>query len=181
MKSFLWIPLCLSLAALGGCYETDAPVLSNGERLPLQGTFQCKWRESDYTVRYTETRGAPLPLIGSPDSYSYRADNGDVFQARKVKNNLYIGQTLPKDSKGGVILMFYEFVPSGFQILEERHPQVGVLAERYRIKLTRNDSRKSSKLSGNATDLWSFASAQIAAYDLDKQTAFNVLDRKSVV
>jgi hypothetical protein len=154
MTRTLWLPLALSVAALCGCYETDMPVLDGGERLPLAGRYQCTVHEKPVDVAYSENRGAPPPLLGSSESYSYRSDNGEVLQGKKVGGSLFIVQTLLKNSNGGVVLMFYELLPGGFLILEERYPEVEALAARHQVKLTSDGPNY--KIAGNATDILTF-------------------------
>src|SRR4029077_8519436 len=154
MKRLSWFLLCLFIAPLGGCYQADAPVLSDGQQLPLEGPFECKWGDAEFHVTYTEIKDSP-PLTGSPDSYAYRTDKGHVLQAKKIKDTLFVGQMLLKASKGDVFLVFHEFLPGGFLILGERHPQADTIAARHHVQLGRDNSQV-SRISGNAADILAF-------------------------
>jgi hypothetical protein len=156
MKRFLWFPVVLSIFSLGGCYEADAPVLDGGDRAPLVDSFQCELRDKEFNVAYHEQRGAPPLFLGDSESYWYANDSGTPLQTKRIADDLFVVQMPNKDPKDGVVLLFYEFVPGGFLILEERHPEVETLAARHNVSLTRGDSAWEFKIAGNHANLLAF-------------------------
>jgi len=132
---FIWSLLGCAAISLTGCYETDSAIISEGERAPLAGRFDCK-QSMDRVREYTEFKTE----LDTP-SYSYFNDKGEIVYLKKVIDNLYIAQIIGSShvKEGKVLYIFMEFRADGFVHLYpylDDQPSLKALTEQHRVKIT---------------------------------------------
>jgi hypothetical protein len=154
---------------LAGCYETDQPLLtSEGDRVPLTGTFQCGQGQGAVSVtEYAEDilQEHPTPS-GVQVSYTYTSDQFEQLQLKGIGKDLYIAQIInPKGFTDVKILyLFFLFGRDGFAILTAnwKHDNIQALAQQHHVKISPSKEVLVGSLAGTRSDILEF----LAGHDL---------------
>jgi len=141
-RHFLWI-LYFPLIALlfTGCYVSDYPILKDGDKVKIEGTYieEHKITGDKKTVTYKEQEKGIWPF----KHYSYKDEEGNILLFKKLSSGLYLLQIkLLKKKNYKYEYLFADFIDDKTILilsadLLNKKDYIKALIKKYNIKSTK--------------------------------------------
>lgn len=141
---------------MAGCYETDSPLIENGQKIPLIGEFVCKDHFSGKNKKSSLVmeKSGVWPF----DSYKYVDENGSINEFKKLNDGFYLGQV--KNKAGRYDYYYYDLVGKNQVMLlipdaVSKEPYIKNLMKEYKITYKSSNNGR-MRLDGKRENLLKF-------------------------
>lgn len=142
---FIWAGILVVATIIGGCYETEFPLLETGERAALAGKYECTNR-IDGSKKMHTTVEEKEGLVFT--TYRYKDSDGDTILAKKLQSGLFLAQSPLKE--GGFGYAYIDFLDDKTYLvliadLLSKSDYIEVLSKKYKVDGEKKDTSVSLK------------------------------------